>query len=109
MTKYYKDFITNLKFYRKQKKITQEKLAELCNVATSTIGCIESELQKPSFDLMLSIAEALHINPADLFIKDASNMEGLEIIHKLNSIPEKSRKPIELMINDMSDEYNPKN
>lgn len=101
MKDYRKDFIDNLKFYRKQKKITQEKLAELCDVATSTIGCIESNQQYPSFELLCKIADSLNINPADLFIRDASNNESLEIMHKLRTLPDKSRKPIESMISDM--------
>ena len=107
MNSYSKDFIENLKYYRKQKRITQEKLAELCDVATSTIGCIESAQQYPSFDLLYKIAEVLEIHPANLFLKDASNIKGLDIIHKLNSIPNESRSSIELMICDMSEKYNP--
>lgn len=107
MSGYREEFIANLKYYRKQKGITQEKLAELCNVATSTIGCIESFQQYPSFELLFKIAEVLEIHPADLFLKEASNTEGLELIHKLNSIPEKSRSSIKLMISDMSEKYNP--
>ena len=96
---------TNIKIYRKEKSWTQEKLAELCDVATSTIGCIESAQQYPSFDLLYKMAEVLDIHPANLFLKDASNTKGLDIIHKLNSIPEKSRSSIELMISDMSEKY----
>ena len=51
------------------------------------------------------MAEVLEIHPANLFLKDASNTKGLDIIHKLNSIPEKSRSSIELMISDMSEKY----
>lgn len=107
MSNYRKEFIANLKYYRKQKGITQEKLAELCDVATSTIGCIESEQQNPSFELLYTIAEKLEIHPADLFLKDASNTKGLELIQKLNSLPPESRSSIELMISDMSEKYHP--
>lgn len=108
MSDYRKEFIANLKYYRKLKGITQEKLAELCDVATSTIGCIKSAQQYPSFELLFKMAEGLKIHPANLFLKDASNTEGLDLIHKLNSLPEQSRKPIELMISDMSDKYSSK-
>jgi repressor LexA len=67
------DFIANLKFYRKENKISQEKLAELCDCATSTIGCIESGRQTPSFELLVKIAKALNISPADLFLRNASS------------------------------------
>lgn len=36
------------------------------------IGGIESGKAKPSFEMMIKIAEALKNNPADLFIRDIS-------------------------------------
>lgn len=36
------------------------------------IGAIEAGRAKPSFDMILSIAEALQIHPADLFLRDTS-------------------------------------
>ena len=66
------DFIANLKYYRKEKNISQEMLAELCDCATSTIGCIECGRQTPSFELLVKIAKALNITPADLFLRNAS-------------------------------------
>lgn len=67
-------FIENLKFYRNQSKISQAELAELCNCATPTIGCIESAKQYPSFELLYKISDALKIHPADLFLRNASTI-----------------------------------
>ena len=36
------------------------------------IGAIEAGRAKPSFDMILSISEALNIHPADLFLRDTS-------------------------------------
>ena len=66
------DFIANLKFYRKEKGISQEKLAEICDCATGTIGCIECGKTLPSFEMIVKIAAALKIHPADLFLRNAS-------------------------------------
>ena len=44
----------------------------ICDCGTGTIGGIESGKAKPSFDMIIKISEALKINPADLFIRDAS-------------------------------------
>lgn len=66
------NFIANLKFYRNQKSVSQEKLAELCNCATGTIGCIECGKTLPSFEMIVTIAAALKIHPADLFLRNAS-------------------------------------
>lgn len=67
------DFIANLKFYRKEKGISQEKLAEICDCATGTIGCIECGKTLPSFEMIVKIAVALKIHPADLFLRNASS------------------------------------
>lgn len=67
MANYQQEFISNLKKYRKEKKLTQAQLSELCDVTTSTIGNIECGIAKPSFDLILDIATVLGIHPALLF------------------------------------------
>ena len=67
MQKYQQEFVQNLKKYRYLKKLSQAKLSELCNVSTGTIGNIECGISKPSFDLILTIAEVLEIHPALLF------------------------------------------
>ena len=41
-------FISNLKTIRKERQITQEKLAELCNTDTAYIGQIETKKRFPS-------------------------------------------------------------
>ena len=66
------EFINNLKFYRKEKSVSQEKLAEFCGCATGTIGCIECGIALPSFEMITKIAAALKIHPADLFLRNAS-------------------------------------
>lgn len=86
MDKNQADFIDNLKFYRKQKGLSQEKLAELCNVSTSTIGCIESAHQNPSFELIVTIAEKLSIHPSDLFLRDASKVQNLDLYRKYHEL-----------------------
>ena len=90
------DLILNLKFYRKERGISQEKLAEACECATSTIGCIECGRQTPSFELLVKIADALEINPADLFLRNASttvkntkNLLKTELIPQIEEFLEK--------------------
>lgn len=72
MDLFFDDFRMNMKYYREKRKISQVKLAELCDCGTGTIGGIEAGKAKPSFDMMTKIAYALEINPADLFLRDAS-------------------------------------
>ena len=75
MNSYQSVFIENLKYYRDKKKISQAKLAELCECGTGTIGSIEAARQFPSFDLLFRIADVLQVHPADLFLRDSSKRD----------------------------------
>lgn len=71
MDLFFDDFRMNMKYYREKRKISQVELAGLCECGTGTIGGIEAGKAKPSFDMMAKIANALEVNPADLFVRDA--------------------------------------
>lgn len=68
---YYMDlqdtFISNMRRIRREKKITQEKLAELCETDTSYIGQIETKKRCPSFAFIEKIANSLEISADTLF------------------------------------------
>lgn len=72
MTDYLEEFRKKIKYYREQKAISQTQLSILCDCGTGTIGGIEAGKAKPSWDMLLKIAEALGVTPADLFIRDVS-------------------------------------
>ena len=72
MNNFQDDFIENLIFYRTQKGMSQLELSGICDCAKSTIGGIESKKNFPSFELIIKIAYALEIHPADLFLRNAS-------------------------------------
>ena len=67
MDAYQQCFIENLKLYRKQAGLSQAKLAELCDVSNGTIGNIECGVTKPSFDLLILMAQSLQVQPEQLF------------------------------------------
>jgi len=67
-------------------QITQEQLAELCGVSVSTISGIESYHQYPSFCLLVDMAKALKIHPADLFLFDTSKTEDKKLYLKYHSL-----------------------
>ena len=66
----------NIKYYREKLEISQAELSIICDCGTGTIGGIESGKAKPSFDMMIKIAEALKVTPADLFIRDISKTKA---------------------------------
>lgn len=72
MNTYCEDFRQNIKYYRDKLGMSQTQLSIQCDCGTGTIGGIESGKAKPSFDMILRIAEALNVTPADLFIRNAS-------------------------------------
>ena len=74
-------FIQNLRKYRKNAKLTQEKLAELCNTDFRYIGQIETGRRRPSLEFVGKIATALNISPYRLFCDQTDAENGLEALH----------------------------
>ena len=60
-------FGKKLKEIRKQKGLTQEKLAELCDMQTNSIGMIETGQRAVSFSTIETIASHLQVDYNDLF------------------------------------------
>ena len=60
--------IDNIKRIRKKKGISQEKLAEACNTATSYIGLMEIYKNVPKLSTIEKIAHALDVDPLVLFL-----------------------------------------
>ncbi len=73
MKTYETDFVDNMVFYRTQKGLSQLELSGICECGKSTISGIEARKHFPSFELILKIAYALEIHPADLFLRNASD------------------------------------
>jgi transcriptional regulator with XRE-family HTH domain len=63
-------FIANLKKWRKIKGVSQKELSEKCKTAHSYIRQIESGNRSPSFAFIGKIAEALEIEPYQLFFEE---------------------------------------
>ena len=72
----------NLRKYRKEAKLTQEKLAEICGTDHRYIGQIETGTRCPSLEYVERIAAALNIKPYLLFYDGNSN--GTDSIAALN-------------------------
>lgn len=60
-----------VKFYRTEQKITQEKLAELAGITRKSVNAIEADRMVPSVILALSIANALNVPLEKLFTLEA--------------------------------------
>ncbi|KZN95226.1 MULTISPECIES: helix-turn-helix domain-containing protein [Aeribacillus] len=55
-------FQMNMKFFRKEKGWTQKQLAEKLNMTRSVISKLETGVQQPSLEQLVSISEALEIS-----------------------------------------------
>jgi len=64
---YYEKFGLNVVYYRKRKRLTQMKLAELVEIDRSHISAIELGNVGVSFDVVFRLCEVLEISPKELF------------------------------------------
>ena len=93
MHKYQQEFVENIKKYRIKSGFSQSYLAELCDVATGTIGNIECGIAKPSFDLIIKMSEVFKIHPALLFSENPSvdyleDKNACDLLKEIKSIIE---------------------
>ena len=65
--KFYEQFGLNVVYYRKEKRLTQMKLAELADIDRSHISAIELGNVGVSFDVIFKLCEVLEITPKQLF------------------------------------------
>jgi len=96
--------IDNIKRIRKEKGISQEKLAEACNTATSYIGLMEIYRNVPKLSTIERIAAALDVDPLVLFERKGTVPEDkkMEIIKKKNEILAILDTQIDKILNDLS-------
>lgn len=66
-------FGKNLARLRKQRKLTQQQLADLLDVQQRLIGRWETGEGKPQFDYLVKLADVLEVNIDDLIRGSASN------------------------------------
>jgi transcriptional regulator with XRE-family HTH domain len=67
MTDLRKILASNMKFYRNQGGLSQEKLAEKVNTATNYIALIETGKRFPSLKMLEKLAKGLNIDTTELF------------------------------------------
>ena len=65
--KFYEQFRINVVYYRKKKRLTQMKLAELVDIDRSHISAIELGNVGVSFDVIFKLCDVLEITPKQLF------------------------------------------
>ena len=73
---------TNIRNHRQLLGISQAKLAEFANIAPAYVAMIELGKKFPSDDVLERLANALKIDPTELFSKNCYHIEEVRIFHK---------------------------
>ena len=91
-----KTFVLNMKKYRKKRRLSQMKLAEIIDTSTSYIGEIEINSKVPSMEMVEKIAKALEIEPFRLFLDSKDLPKGDKSINDdyLESLSTKERQDL---------------
>lgn len=91
----------NIRKYRKKKLLTQEKLAELCELSTNYIGMLERAEKIPSLDTLIRIVNTLEIT-ADMLLCGVTDrgyqMKSSQCTEQIGTLPKREQRKIYEMI-----------
>ncbi len=103
----YAEIGRNIRKYRKQQGLTQERLAEVSNLSTNYLGAIERGEKTLTLKTLIGIVDALDIT-ADLLlcdsIKNGYQIKSSMIMEKLEKLSPSERNKILKMIDIMLEE-----
>ncbi len=97
-----------IRYYRKEKHITQEKLAEMCNLHPTYIGQLERGEKNATIESLYRIAKGLDISMSKLLeniecLEDASANIPLYVYQQILSLPRDKQQKVQTIINDIID------
>lgn len=95
-----------IRFYRKKKKLSQEKLAELCDFHPTYIGQLERGEKNPSIESIYKLTKGLGIPITQLLedidtLENTNNNTALEIYHLCQQLPEKKQNAIKNILEEI--------
>ncbi len=97
-----------IRYYRKEKKITQEQLAEICSLHPTYIGQLERGEKNATIESIYRIAKGLGI-PISRLLENMETFENestdffLKIYHQLLLIPKDKQQNISKIIQEIID------
>lgn len=71
-----------IKYYRVEKRLSQEELSEMTNITYKHLSNIETGNRRPSLEIVISIANALEVSSDDILtdsLKSSSSPAGTAI------------------------------
>lgn len=90
-------FGQRVRYYRKNKKLSQEQLAELCDLHPTYIGQLERGEKNASLETIMRVCEGLEISPEVLFeniVPKQGGSAAQEIYNIAVSLPEKKQQDL---------------
>lgn len=94
-------FGQRIRYFRKERRLSQEQLAELCELHPTYIGQLERGEKNPTIETMLQLCKGLQVTPERLF-ENFPAEESESIPQKAYNLfmqipPEKQQAMIELL------------
>lgn len=95
-----------IRFYRKQKKLSQEQLAELCNFHPTYVGQLERGEKNATLESLYKITQGLGISLSqfleniDMIQQNQENIP-LQIYYQLLKLPVDKQQGIQKIIDDL--------
>ncbi|MCH5325017.1 MAG: helix-turn-helix transcriptional regulator [Eubacterium sp.] len=94
----------NIRKYRLQNNISQEKLAELVDVSPNYIGMLERSDKIPALKTFIKLSEALGVTPDMLLldvIKEKIEIRNTSILNRMDELPEREQERIYAVIDTL--------
>ena len=103
-----KELGLKIRYHRKEKQITQETLAEICNLHPTYIGQIERGEKNATIESIYRIAKGLGIPISKLlenveYLENDSSGMALEIYHMLLTLPHDKQVHLEKIVREIID------
>ena len=70
MTHFQMKFIENLRFWRKKRGLSQQKLSEMVNVSPNYLNAVENGKNFPSPEVIQQVSDVLELMPYQLFLEN---------------------------------------
>lgn len=84
-------FSDNLKKIRKEHVLSQAQLAKELGLGVSTIGMYESNVRKPSYDVLKKMSDYFNV-PIDFLINDGNTKDNIAIEYYISQIEKLTEK-----------------
>lgn len=84
-------FSDNLKKIRKEHGLSQAQLAKELGLGVSTIGMYESNIRKPSYDVLKKMSDYFNV-PIDFLINDGNTKDNIAIEYYISQIEKLAEK-----------------